>query len=244
MWATRLVTTLVVTAHGSADPRSAANARAVVRLIEDMRPNLAVRVAFCEQNEPRLADVLAVSRGKVVVTPLLLADAYHSRVDIPKQIADSGEGRRVLLAGVLGEDDRLISLLRRRLAERGVSRLDRDLGVVVAAIGSSAAAANTRTRSVATKLGQGSEWVSTATVFATGSGPSLVDAAEALRRRGARKVVVAPWFLAPGRLPDKVAVAAMEAGIPMAAPLGADRLMAATVLSRFDEAVAAGQLAA
>jgi sirohydrochlorin ferrochelatase len=238
------MTELVLTAHGSADPRSAANARAVARLITDMRPNLTVRVAFCEQNEPRLAEVLAISRGKVVVTPLLLADAYHSRVDIPRQIAGSSGGRRVLLAGVLGEDDRLISLLQRRLAERGVSGLDRDLGVVVAAIGSSAAAANTRTQRVATNLARGSDWVGTATVFATGSGPSLADAAEALRRRGARKLVVAPWFLAPGRLPDKVAIAAKEAGIPMAAPLGAHRLVAATVLNRFDQAVAADKLAA
>lgn len=238
------MTTLVLTAHGSADPRSAANARALAGLIAGMRPNLTVRVAFCEQNAPSLADVLAVSRGKVVVAPLLLADAYHSRVDIPKQIADSGEGHRVLLADVLGEDDRLISLLRRRLAECGVSRLDRDLGVVVAAIGSSAAAANTRTQAVATKLAADSAWVGAATIFATGSGPSLTDAAEALRRRGARKLVVAPWFLAPGRLPDKVATAAVTAGIPIAAPLGAHRLVAATVLSRFDEALAAGRLAA
>jgi sirohydrochlorin ferrochelatase len=244
MWAARLVTTLVLTAHGSADLRSAANARAVAGLIADMRPDLAVRVAFCEQNEPSLADVLAVTRGKVVVTPLLLADAYHSRVDIPKQVADSGEGCRVLLADVLGEDDRLISLLRRRLAERGASRLDRDLGVVVAAIGSSAAGANARTQRVVTKLAEGSEWVRSATVFATGSGPSLADAAEALRRRGARKLVLASWFLAPGRLPDKVATAAMEAGIPMARPLGAHRLVAATVLDRFDQALAADKLAA
>ncbi|MGC2654222.1 MAG: CbiX/SirB N-terminal domain-containing protein [Mycobacterium sp.] len=243
MRAARLVTTLVVTAHGSADPRSAANARVVAELIADMRPNLTIRVAFCELNEPRVADVLAISRGKVVVTPLLLADAYHSRVDIPKQIADAGEGRRALLADVLGEDDRLISLLRRRLAESGVS-VDRDLGVVVAAIGSSAAAANTRTQTVATKLAVGSELASATTIFATGSGPSLADAADLLRRRGARRLVIAPWFLAPGRLPDKVATAAKDAGIPMAAPLGAHRLVAATVLSRFDEAVAAGQLAA
>ena len=238
------MTTLVLTAHGSADPRSAANARAVVRLIQGLRPNVTVRLAFCEQNEPRLPDVLAASSGNVVVVPLLLADAYHSRIDIPQQIADSAEGHRVLLAGVLGEDDRLIALARRRLAERGVSRLDRDLGVLVAAIGSSAAAANARTQTVATRIAGGREWAHTASVFATGSGPSLSDAAEALRRRGAHKLVVAPWFLAPGRLPDKVARAAFEAGIPMAAPLGAHQSVAATVLDRFDQAIAAHKLAA
>jgi sirohydrochlorin ferrochelatase len=235
---------LVITAHGSADPRSAANARAVARLVQHMRPNLDVRVAFCEQNEPGLGDILAASKGKVVVAPLLLADAYHSRVDIPRQICDSGQGHRVLLTGVLGEDDRLISLLRRRLAARGVFRADGDLGVLVAAIGSSAAAANTRTQTVAAKLGHGSEWAASATVFATGSGPSLADAAEDLRQRGARRLVVAPWFLAHGRLPDKVAIAAAAAGIPMAEPLGAHRLVAATVLDRFDAAMAADTLAA
>ncbi len=238
------MTTLVLTAHGSADPRSAANARAVARLIQIMRPDLIVRVAFCELNEPRLPDVLGSSEGDVVVAPLLLADAYHARIDIPQQIAESGENHRVLLAGVLGEDDRLIALARRRLAEHGVSRRDRALGVLVAAIGSSAAEANARTQTVATKIARTSQWAGVATVFATGTGPSLTDAAEVLRRRGAHKLVVAPWFLAPGRLPDKVAHAAVDAGIPMAEPLGVHRLVATTVLERVDQAIAAHRLAA
>jgi sirohydrochlorin ferrochelatase len=48
-------------------------------------------------------------------------------------------------------------------------------------------------------------------------------------------VVVAPWFLAPGLLPDRVRRFADDAGIEMAAPLGAHRLVAETVLSRFDQ---------
>jgi sirohydrochlorin ferrochelatase len=59
-----------------------------------------------------------------------------------------------------------------------------------------------------------------------------------LRRLGARHVVIAPWFLAPGLLTDRVAKYAAVEGIPMAAPLGAHRLVAETVLDRFDAAVA------
>ncbi len=87
-------------------------------------------------------------------------------------------------------------------------------------------------------LRSGTQWASTTTAFATGPGPSITDAADRLRCRGARRVVIAPWFLAPGRLTDRVADFAATEGIPMAAPLGAHRLVAETVLDRFDEAIA------
>src|SRR5262249_20903792 len=102
MWVARLVTTLMLTAHGSKDPRSAANARAVARRIAGMRPGLDVRLAFCELNAPSLVDVLNGCAGDAVVTPLLLADAYHARVDIPSQIAHCGANHRVQQANVLG----------------------------------------------------------------------------------------------------------------------------------------------
>ena len=238
-----LVTTLVLTAHGSADPRSAANTRGVAGLLSRLRPGLDVRVAFLEQNAPTLGDVLAGLSGtrEAVVTPLLLADAYHARIDIPGQIARSGaawSGIDVRQADALGEDDRLVSVLRDRLAGRGVSRLDDALGVLVVAIGSSDAAANARTAAVAAKLAAGTRWAGATTAFATRPEPSVADAASQLRRRGARRLVVAPWFLAPGRLTDRVCAYARDAGIPMALPLGAHRLVAATVLERFDQAVA------
>jgi sirohydrochlorin ferrochelatase len=229
----RVVTTLVLAAHGSRDPRSAANARAVVGQIRCMRPGLDVRVAFCELNAPRLADALT---SDAVVTPFLLADAYHARLDIPRQIAECGVAVRQ--ADVLGEDDRLVSVLHQRLADLGVSTLDPELGVLVVAIGSTHAAANARTARVAQMLRARTQWAGATTAFATGSGPSVAEAADGLRRRGARQVVIAPWFLAPGRLTDQVAKCAAVSGIPMAEPLGAHWLVAETVLDRFDEAVA------
>ena len=227
------MTTLVLTAHGSADPRSAANARAVANQIRFMRPGLRVRVAFCDLNTPRLPDVLTPD---AVVTPFLLADAYHARIDIPKQI--SACELPVRQAEVLGEDDRLVTVLSGRLAELGVSA-DGEVGVVVVAIGSTHAAANARTMQVADKLNAQSQWACTTTAFATGNGPSPADAVAELRNRGARSVVIAPWFLAPGRLTDRVAKYAAANSIPMAAPLGAHRLVAETVLDRFESAIAA-----
>jgi sirohydrochlorin ferrochelatase len=244
MWVARLVTTLVLTAHGSADPRSAANARAVARQVAHMRPGLDVRLAFCELNAPNLVDVLNRCSGEAVVTPLLLADAYHARIDIPRQIASCATRERVWQAPVLGEDDRLVSVLRQRVAELGVSRLDDTLGVLVVAIGSSNPAANARTALIAPKLLAGTGWAGATTAFATRPQRSLAEAVGRLRRQGARRVVIAPWFLAPGRLPDRVRRFADGAGIEMAAPLGAHRLVAETVLERFEQAAAAERIAA
>lgn len=198
-----------------------------------MRPGLRVRVAFCELNTPRLPDVLTAD---AVVTPFLLADAYHARIDIPQQIASCGIAVR--RAEVLGEDDRLVSVVRERLAEVGVDARDPELGVAVVAIGSTHAAANARTATVADKLGVGTQWVGTTTAFATGNGPSPAQAVDHLRRNGARRVVIAPWFLAPGKLTDRVAAFAAAEAIPMAAPLGGHRLVAETVLDRFEAAIA------
>ncbi|PJE22212.1 MAG: hypothetical protein CK431_17745 [Mycobacterium sp.] len=229
-------TTLVLTAHGSADPRSAANARAVAHQVARLRPGLDVRVAFCEHNAPGLVEVLNACPAEAVVTPLLLADAYHARVDIPAQIAQCVVGDRIRQAAVLGEDERLISVARRRVIESGASRLDDTLGVLVVAIGSSNAAANARTADVAPRLAAGTRWAAVSTAFATHREPSLAESVQRLRDRGAGRVVIAPWFLAPGRIPDRVERFAAEAGVTMAAPLGAHPLVAETVLDRFDQA--------
>ena len=139
---------------------------------------------------------------------------------------------------MLGEDDRLVAVLRQRLTHAGVSQLDPDVGILVTAVGSSRPQANARTALVADFLAQHTRWTAT-TAFATGPHPTLADAADILRDRGATRLVIAPWFLAHGRITDRIAEYARAQGILMAAPLGPHRLVADTVLDRFDEAVAA-----
>ena len=230
--------TLVLTAHGSRDPRSGATAGALAERLAILRPDVDVRLAFLERNAPLLADVLTgLPDGRpAVVTPFLLAAAYHARHDIPEHIARAGI-RDIRQADVLGEDERLVSVLRERLAELGVSPDDDDLGVMVVAIGSSDAAANARTATVAATLVSGTRWAGAATAFATRGERTVARAAGSLRRQGARRLVIAPWFLAPGLITDRVATFAREHGIPMAEPLGAHRLVAETVLDRYQQAL-------
>lgn len=233
--------TLVLTAHGSADPRSAAVTHAVAGRIRRLRPWLDVRPAFLERNGPRLLDTLRGLDGAGVVVPFLLASAFHARVDIPAVVEESGA--TVDRAEVLGEDPALLTVLRQRLAELGVSPDDDGLGVLVVAVGSSHPAANAQTAMVAPALQRGTRWAGAEVAFATGPYPGVADTAERLRADGARRLVIAPWFLAHGRITDRVAAYAAAEGIPMAEPLGSHNLVAATVLDRYD-AITAGLAAA
>jgi len=233
--------TLVLTAHGSADPRSAAVTHAVAGRIRRLRPWLDVRAAFLEKTGPSLGETLRGLDGPAVVVPFLLASAFHARVDIPAMIAESGA--EVDRAEVLGEDPALLTVMRLRLAELGVSPDDDGLGVVVVAVGSSDPAANARTATVASALQSGTRWAATEMAFATGPYANLPAVVERMRARGVERLIVAPWFLAHGVITDRVAAFAGAQGIPMAQPLGSHNLVAATVLDRFD-AVAALDLAA
>lgn len=224
--------TLILTAHGSVDPRSTAVTHAVAGRIRRLRPWLDVRPAFLEKAAPSLSDVLAGVPGHGIVVPFLLADAYHARIDLPAVIEASGAN--VEQAGVLGQDPSLLSVLRQRLAESGVSPDDDSLGVIVVAVGSSSATANAHTAAVATTLHAETRWVGAEVAFATGPYPSVHDTAQRLRAKGARRLVIAPWFLAHGRITDRVADYAGAHGISMAEPLGSHNLVAATVLDRFD----------
>lgn len=220
---------LILTAHGSADPRSSATTYAVAEQVRRLRPWLDVRVAFCERSEPNLRDVLSSLDRPGLVTPLLLASAYHARVDIPSMIDEAKVPVRQ--ADTLGKDPRLVDVLSQRLGERGVGQ-GRDTGILVVAVGSSHAAANARTETLASALCRRG-WPRVRVAFATAS-PSVADGIAELRRGGASRIAVAPWFIAPGRITDRVATVASALDAAMAEPLGAHPLLAQTILDRFD----------
>jgi sirohydrochlorin ferrochelatase len=228
---------LIAVAHGSRDPRSAASIHALLDVVRSLRPELDVRGCFLDLCAPRLSDVL---RGPSVVVPLLLGKAYHARVDVPAAVAES----RVpaVVTDVLGPDPRLESAALRRLSEAGVDFGDSSLGVVLAGAGSSHAPANEAVAHVARRWARESGWAGVEAAFASIASPTVPEAIERLKARGASRIAVASWFLAPGLLPDKVASLAGDAVI--ARPLGDDVEVAQLVLDRYDEALARQTVAA
>lgn len=112
-----------------------------------------------------------------------------------------------------------------------------ELGVIVAAVGASSAAANARTGQVAAKLAARTGW-RTEICFATAD-PGVEVARARLLARGARDIVVSPYFLAPGLLTDRIAAAAPD--LAHAAALGAHPALTELIWDRFDAAVAERQ---
>lgn len=224
---------LIAVAHGSRDPRSAETMAAVVDLLGRADPGLDVRLAFLDLNEPSVTQVIdsvaAQGHRSAVVVPLLLGDAFHARVDLPGLItaaATRHPGLRLIQADVLGADPRLIRAARDRIVEAGIDPHDSTIGVAVAAVGSSSATANARTATVARRIAAGTAW-RTAPCFVT-TAPSVTDATTRLRTRGCRRIIVAPWFLAPGLLTDRI----VASGHQLVAPIGAHPLLADVIGDR------------
>ncbi|GAA3857924.1 sirohydrochlorin chelatase [Saccharothrix violaceirubra] len=233
------MTALVAVAHGSRDPRSAATVHALLDVVRAVRPDLDVRASFLDLSAPRLGDVLHAVHGdghaSAVVVPLLLGQAYHARVDVPGAVAEARlAALDVTIADVLGPDDRLEDAALRRLGAV-VDLDDPGLGVVVAGAGSSHAPANAAVAAVARRWASTRPWAGAEAAFASTASPDVPTAIARLRVRGAERIAVASWFLAPGLLPDRVAD--LAAGAAVAAPLGADAAVASLILSRYAEAL-------
>lgn len=242
---------LVAVAHGSRDPRSAATIHALLDVVRAKRPDLDVRVAFLDLSAPRVGDVLSAVHGDghdtAVVVPLLLGRAFHARVDVPAAVA---EVRRryprlqVHVSDVLGPDPRLDAAAWRRLLEAGADPDDPELGVLLAGAGSSHAPANQLVADVAERWQAKTSWAGTVATFAAAADPAVPAAIEHLRSRGARRIAVASWFLAPGLLPDRItAQARTHSPSPLiATPMADDENLADLILTRHTETLAAPHL--
>ena len=232
---------LVALAHGSRDARSAASIRALVAEARALRPDLRVEPAFLELSTPSFADVVGrlvdERYDEVVVVPLLLTQAFHARVDVPRAVSvamDAHPGLRVRATEVLGLEPALLGVLDRRLRAALSSARVRELdALVLAAAGSSDQLANQTVARLARTWGARHRLPTTA-AFASATPPTTGEAVRAFRAEGRRNIAVGSLFLAPGKLPDRAGELALEAGaVAVSAPLGADPEIARIVLARY-----------
>ncbi len=232
---------LVALAHGSRDPRSAATIQALCGEVRSMRPDLRIEAAFLEHSRPSFSTVVdkLVRAGydEIVVVPLLLAEAYHAKVDVPAAIAAAEakhENLKVRASNILGLETVFLEVLDRRLRaalrEARVRELD---ALVLAAAGSSDPLANQAVARLARLWGTKHK-LPTVAAFASAAPPATGEAVRQFRAEGRRHIAVGSMFLAPGTLPDRAAELALEAGaVAVSAPLGADTEVARTILARY-----------
>ncbi|MEU4048416.1 sirohydrochlorin chelatase [Streptomyces olivaceus] len=230
---------LLVIAHGSRDPRHAATVHALVRRVRALRPDVRVETGFLDFNVPSVRGVLESLETEgvrdVVALPLLLTRAFHAKADIPAVLADAPPRLRVRQAEVLGPSPLLLAALERRLYEAGLAPADRSsTGVVLASAGSSDPEASAVIADIAREW-RHTGWCAVRPAFASASLPRTEDAVRQLRELGCARVAVAPYVLAPGFLPDRIARGAAGADV-LADVLGPSPEVARVLLERYDAA--------
>ncbi|MEF9907337.1 sirohydrochlorin chelatase [Streptomyces sp. P9-A2] len=230
---------LLVIAHGSRDLRHAATVHALVERVRSLRPELRVETGFLDFDVPSVPGVLdslaAEGVRDVVALPLLLTRAFHAKADIPAVLADADPRLRIRRADVLGPSPLLLAALERRLYEAGLTPADKSsTGVVLASAGSTDPEAIAVIAAIAREW-RHTGWCAVRPAFASASLPRTEDAVRELLALGCERVAVAPYVLAPGFLPDRIARGAAEADV-LADVLGPAPEVARVLLERYDAA--------
>jgi sirohydrochlorin ferrochelatase len=186
---------LIACSHGTAAPEGQRAVAGLVAAVARRRPDLDVRAAFVDVQEPTPAEVLSevlteVEGREARLVPLLLSAGYHVFVDLTEAVATTPHAS---VSPALGPDDRLADLLHVRLEESGLRPGDR---IVLAAAGSSQPSAVADCATVAEALGRLVGRPVTA-AYLSAAQPRVQDAVATLRQSPGR-VVVATYLLAPG----------------------------------------------
>lgn len=217
---------LIACSHGTS---SAEGQAAVNRLRDEMRalrPELDIREAYVDVQEPDLPGVVAaLPDGPAVIVPLLLSVGYHVKVDIAEAV-QSRPG--TFAAAPLGPDPRLAALLQQRLEEADVLPGD---AVVLAAAGSSdpsAAEDVTRLVDQLAELRPGR----IAPGYGASARPSVPEAVAELHYDGGAPAI-ASYLLAPGYFHDQLGKAGARV---VTEPLLPAPVLARIALDRYEAA--------
>jgi sirohydrochlorin cobaltochelatase len=239
---------LVIVGHGSKNDDGVAEFSDFVALVAKLA-QVDVTGGFLELSSPPMTDAVAelYERGhrRLVAVPLVLVGAGHAKGDVPAALVRERMRRDGLTFGYgrpLGPHPSLLELLDQRIAEVVTSDERPDTAVVLVGRGATDPDANADVAKTARLLQEGRGFLTVETSFVSLAEPGVPAALERSRRLGARRVVVSPYFLFSGVLPDRVVSQARqwaeqhpEIDVRCAAVLGPDERIARLVLERYGE---------
>jgi sirohydrochlorin cobaltochelatase len=248
---------LLIAGHGTRDEAGAEAFREFVQELGRRHPELPVAGGFIELSPPPLGDAVTelVERGvhHFAAVPLMLVSAGHAKGDIPAALARERErhpGISYSYGRPLGPHPALLSVLQRRLDEALGSTTrtpaDRaDVTVLLVGRGSTDPDANAEVLKAARLLWEGRGYAGVETAFVSLAAPDVSSGLDRCVRLGARRIVVLPYFLFTGILPDRVllqtqgwAAAHPEVEVVSADVIGPAEELLALVMERYREAVA------
>jgi len=240
---------LLLAAHGTTDQAGVDAFAALTERVGQLAAD-GTRVAggFIELSEPPLREAVtglaSACPGPIVAVPLMLSAAGHAKGDIPAALARERTrhpGLTWTYARPLGPHADLVNLLATRV---GACGLDAP-AVLLVGRGSTDPDANADVVKTARLLWEGRDYPLAETAFVSLARPDVAQGLERCRLLGARRIVVARYFLFPGVLPDRVAEQAAayaaahpELDIRYTDVLGDCDEIAALVYERYHEALA------
>jgi sirohydrochlorin ferrochelatase len=218
---------LLLVAHGTRKQRGVAMVGDLAQKVSSALGQQ-VHVAFVDVLGPTPTEVLQSLEAPAVVVPAFLSRGYHVSADIPAYVAASRHPD-VTVTEALGPGPQLVRVLADRLTESGWRHDD---SVILAAAGTSDPAAQRDLHMMAT-------WLSATTgsrvelAFAATGTPRVADAVATLRRRGARRVVVASYLLSEGLFQDRLRASGADV---VTEPLGLHPGLVRLITNRFRRA--------
>jgi sirohydrochlorin ferrochelatase len=228
-------TALIGLAHGSRHPGVRGPIEALMTAAGELL-GVPATAAYLDLTDPDL-ETLAGDLGRqggerAVVVPLLFSNAFHARIDVPATVASVGASGplELVTADILGTGDDVADVLLSAGHDAGI---ECDLPVLLYAVGSSDAAANSAVHELADRLAA-RRGAPVRAAFGT-TEPRAQPALDQLAGGGTGRVGIIPLFVSPGLLLDPVAQLARDRGWPMALPLG--RRLAPVVAARYADAV-------
>lgn len=236
---------VLLVGHGSRQAGGRDELLALAAAVAARRPGTLVRAGFLEMSEPSAAAVLESmvgdGTGEVVVVPLMLFAAGHTKSDVPAVVlaARARHPRaRIAYGRPLGVAHALLTLARRRLQDAGAIGLP----LAVLARGTSDPAANAEAWRASRLLADMSGAQLVATGFAGLTWPTVRGALDQLHRLGAPHIAVFSWFLATGVLLERMRddwqafAEAMRVPVIDAGHFGVEPELVGLVWDRVDEA--------
>jgi sirohydrochlorin cobaltochelatase len=240
---------LLLVGHGTRDEDGAEAFREFVEILKARLPETPVGGGFIELSPPPLADAVAelVEQGarRFAAVPLVLVSAGHAKGDIPAALVRERErhaGTSFQYGRPLGPHPSLLTVLERRLDEVVTPEERSGTTVLLVGRGSTDPDANAEVAKVARLFWEGRGLAGVETAFVSLAAPNVPDGLTRCHRLGAKRIVVLPYFLFTGILPDRVAEQASEwaaahpdADVRQAGVLGATEELAELVLERYRE---------
>jgi sirohydrochlorin cobaltochelatase len=209
---------LLIVGHGTVD---AAGVGEFTAFIDRMRTKLApdgidVEGGFIELSAPAVTEawqrLVELGHRRMAAVPLVLVAAGHAKGDIPAALQREvlrAPGTSFAFGRPLGPHPILLDLLAERIAAVAPAE---DTAVVLVGRGSTDPDANAEVCKVARLLQETRGFAFVETAFVSLATPNVADGLRRAKLLGARRVVVAPYFLFDGVLPQRVVAQSVAFG--------------------------------